>query len=71
VKQRQIQKWYLVADVDLKLLDELNSYGSVRNLKDRRLDFYELKKKVISMNEIIDKVFFQHENFILTIKLII
>jgi predicted amidohydrolase len=35
----------LIADVDLKLLDELNSYGSVRNLKDRRLDFYELKKK--------------------------
>ncbi len=35
----------LVADVDLKLLDELNSYGSVRNLKDRRLDFYELKRK--------------------------
>jgi hypothetical protein len=34
----------LIADVDLKLLDELNSYGSVRNLKDRRLDFYELKR---------------------------
>lgn len=34
----------LISDVDLKLLDELHSYGSVRNLKDRRKDFYELKK---------------------------
>ena len=34
----------LIADVDLKLLDELHSYGSVRNLKDRRTDFYHLKK---------------------------
>ncbi len=34
----------LIADVDLKLLDELHSYGSVRNLKDRRKDFYQLKK---------------------------
>lgn len=36
----------LIADVDLSLLDELHSHGSVRNLKDRRLDFYavELKK---------------------------
>ncbi len=34
----------LIADVDLKLLDELHSYGSVRNLKDRRKDFYSLKK---------------------------
>ncbi len=33
----------LIADVDLTLLDELHSYGSVRNLKDRRTDFYELK----------------------------
>lgn len=35
----------LIADVDLQLLDELHSYGSVRNLKDRRKDFYELKLK--------------------------
>ncbi|WP_090993963.1 bifunctional GNAT family N-acetyltransferase/carbon-nitrogen hydrolase family protein [Pedobacter insulae] len=34
----------LLADVDLKLLDELHSYGSVRNLKDRRPDFYTLKR---------------------------
>ncbi|MEO8415861.1 MAG: bifunctional GNAT family N-acetyltransferase/carbon-nitrogen hydrolase family protein [Ginsengibacter sp.] len=32
----------LIADVDLSLLDELHSRGSVRNLKDRRKDFYEL-----------------------------
>jgi len=36
----------LISDVDLKLLDELHAYGSVRNLKDRRTDFYELKKTV-------------------------
>lgn len=35
----------LIADVDLSLLDELHTYGSVRNLKDRRTDFYELKLK--------------------------
>ncbi len=33
----------LIAEVDLSLLHELHSYGSVRNLKDRRTDFYELK----------------------------
>jgi predicted amidohydrolase/ribosomal protein S18 acetylase RimI-like enzyme len=33
----------LISDVDLSLLDELHSYGSVRNLKDRRTDFYALK----------------------------
>lgn len=33
----------LIADVDLQLLDDLHSHGSVRNLKDRRKDFYELK----------------------------
>ncbi|MBS1737196.1 MAG: GNAT family N-acetyltransferase [Bacteroidetes bacterium] len=32
----------LIADVDLSLLDELHSRGSVRNLKDRRTDFYNL-----------------------------
>ncbi|MEO6133992.1 MAG: carbon-nitrogen hydrolase, partial [Ginsengibacter sp.] len=35
----------LIADVDLSLLDELHSHGSVRNLKDRRTDFYELTMK--------------------------
>ena len=35
----------LIADVDLQMLDELHSYGSVRNLKDRRKDFYEVRLK--------------------------
>ncbi len=35
----------LIADVDLDLLRELNQKGSVRNLKDRRKDLYELKKR--------------------------
>lgn len=35
----------LVADVDLDLLKELNQFGSVRNLKDRRNDLYNLHKK--------------------------
>ncbi|MEO9257608.1 MAG: bifunctional GNAT family N-acetyltransferase/carbon-nitrogen hydrolase family protein [Crocinitomicaceae bacterium] len=35
----------LIADVDIDLLRELNQFGSVRNLKDRRLDIFSLKKK--------------------------
>lgn len=35
----------LISDVDLSLLDELHSYGSVRNLKDRRTDLYDLSIK--------------------------
>lgn len=35
----------LVSDVDLNLLNELHTYGSVRNLKDRRHDLYELVVK--------------------------
>ncbi len=35
----------LVSDVDLDLLNELHTYGSVRNLKDRRYDLYEVKMK--------------------------
>jgi predicted amidohydrolase/GNAT superfamily N-acetyltransferase len=34
----------LIADVDLDLLMELHQFGSVRNLKDRRTDVYELKR---------------------------
>lgn len=34
----------LIADVDIDLLRELNQFGSVRNLKDRRTDLFELKK---------------------------
>jgi predicted amidohydrolase len=35
----------LVTDVDLDLLNELHTYGCVRNLKDRRNDLYELRLK--------------------------
>lgn len=35
----------LIADVDLDMLLEVHNYGSVKNLKDRRKDIYELKKK--------------------------
>ena len=34
----------LIADVDIDLLRELNQLGSVRNLRDRRTDIYQLKK---------------------------
>lgn len=33
----------LIVDVDIDLLRELNQYGSVRNLKDRRKDLFDLK----------------------------
>ncbi|MEO8932689.1 MAG: carbon-nitrogen hydrolase family protein [Xanthomarina sp.] len=35
----------LIADVDIDLLRELNQHGSVRNLRDRRTDLFELRKK--------------------------
>ena len=35
----------VVADVDLILLKELHELGSVKNLKDRRTDLYEFKKR--------------------------
>jgi predicted amidohydrolase/GNAT superfamily N-acetyltransferase len=35
----------LIVDVDLDLLKELHNHGSVRNLKDRRTDLYQLTKK--------------------------
>jgi predicted amidohydrolase/GNAT superfamily N-acetyltransferase len=34
----------LIADVDLSLLKELNEFGSVQNLKDRRTDLFELRQ---------------------------
>jgi len=34
----------LIADCDIDLLRELNQFGSVRNLRDRRKDIYELRK---------------------------
>ncbi|MCX7550620.1 bifunctional GNAT family N-acetyltransferase/carbon-nitrogen hydrolase family protein [Xanthomarina sp. F2636L] len=35
----------LIADVDIDLLRELNQHGSVNNLRDRRTDLFELRKK--------------------------
>lgn len=35
----------LIADVDIDLLRELHEFGSVRNLKDRRKDIFELIRK--------------------------
>ncbi|MEH0154187.1 bifunctional GNAT family N-acetyltransferase/carbon-nitrogen hydrolase family protein [Limibacter armeniacum] len=35
----------VVADIDLELLKELHEHGSVRNLKDRRKDLYDLRVK--------------------------
>ncbi|PKA98625.1 putative amidohydrolase [Flavobacteriaceae bacterium MAR_2009_75] len=35
----------LIADVDIDLLRELNQFGAVRNLKDRRKDIFELTKR--------------------------
>ena len=35
----------LIADVDIDLLRELNQFGSVKNLRDRRKDLFTLKKK--------------------------
>ncbi|NJK93748.1 MAG: GNAT family N-acetyltransferase [Bacteroidales bacterium] len=34
----------LIADIDLNLLKELHNQGSVKNLKDRRLDLYKLSR---------------------------
>ncbi|TNE54977.1 MAG: GNAT family N-acetyltransferase [Bacteroidetes bacterium] len=35
----------LIADVDVDQLRELHNYGSVKNLKDRRLDLFEVKRR--------------------------
>ena len=35
----------LIADVDIDLLRELNQFGSVKNLRDRRKDLFELRRK--------------------------
>jgi predicted amidohydrolase len=35
----------VIADVDLEMLKELHTYGSVRTLADRRLDLYEVVLK--------------------------
>ncbi|MDO5606912.1 MAG: GNAT family N-acetyltransferase [Capnocytophaga sp.] len=35
----------LIVDVDMDLLKELHEFGSVRTLKDRRLDLYDVRRK--------------------------
>lgn len=40
----------IISDVDIDLLKELHNYGAVKNLKDRRKDIYELRKKTDSNN---------------------
>ena len=35
----------LISDVDLDLIRELHNFGTVKNLKDRRLDLFEVKKR--------------------------
>ena len=35
----------LIADVDIDMLRELNQFGSVRNLKDRRTDIYSIIRR--------------------------
>jgi hypothetical protein len=34
----------LIADVDVDLLRELNQFGAVKNLRDRRKDIFDLKR---------------------------
>ncbi|WP_117884411.1 bifunctional GNAT family N-acetyltransferase/carbon-nitrogen hydrolase family protein [Aureibaculum luteum] len=41
----QNSEMILIADVDIDLLRELHQFGSVKNLKDRRKDLFELRKK--------------------------
>lgn len=36
----------LIADVDIDLLTELHEFGSVKNLKDRRTDMFEVKRTI-------------------------
>lgn len=38
----------LIADLDIDLLRELNQFGAVRNLRDRRIDLFELKKRELN-----------------------
>jgi predicted amidohydrolase/GNAT superfamily N-acetyltransferase len=46
----------LISDVDLSLLVELHSHGSVRNLRDRRSDVYELKYTATKNSDSIERV---------------
>ena len=42
-----------IVDVDRDLLKELNAHGSVRNMRDRRTDLYEVK--LLKGNTVNDK----------------
>jgi predicted amidohydrolase/GNAT superfamily N-acetyltransferase len=46
----------VVADVDLILLKELHEFGSVKNLKDRRTDLYELKSLETQVQQGVSKM---------------
>lgn len=41
----------LIADLDIDLLRELNQFGSVRNLRDRRTDIYTVCRKEYELNK--------------------
>lgn len=41
----------LIADVDIDLLRELRQFGSVRNIKDRRMDIYTVNKIIMPKGE--------------------
>jgi predicted amidohydrolase/GNAT superfamily N-acetyltransferase len=41
----------LISDVDLDLIRELHNFGTVKNLKERRFDLYELKKRNIAQRK--------------------
>ena len=45
IKNRRTIRKYKQQDIPADLLNELHTYGSVRNLRDRRNDLYELKMK--------------------------
>jgi hypothetical protein len=49
-KPKPPKYWNDIVDVDLDLLKELHEHGSVRILKDRRTDLYDIKKNK-SMNK--------------------
>ncbi len=46
----------LVVDVDLNLLKELHEHGSVKNLKDRRTDLYDVVLKSVSNKNVSDGI---------------
>ena len=41
----------LISDVDLDLIRELHNFGTVKNLKERRFDLYELKKRNLAQRK--------------------